>query len=170
MVISGSYSSADARYLLALIFLGALAIGGILYFVSQNRSKAKRARLRAVTMANVDKMTGHEFEAYVHNLLQAIGFRDVRQTPSSRDFGADIIASSGDDRYSIQVKRCGPYRKANLKAVQEAVGAMSHYRCNRSMVITNRTYEMSAITLAQSSGTVLIDREQLGVWILSLDN
>jgi len=68
------------------------------YFAEQNR------KFRAIQIANVDAMTGIDFERYLRKLLSTRGY-SVSMTQASGDFGVDLIATSNSDKIAIQVKR-----------------------------------------------------------------
>ena len=55
-----------------------------------NRKSHRRA---SVTMADIDSMTGLEFESFVGELLRDLGYVGVQVTKSSGDQGVDVIAS-----------------------------------------------------------------------------
>ena len=42
---------------------------------------------------------------------------------------------------------------------------MAYYKCNKSMVVTNSRFTKSAKTFAESTGCILIGRDQLSEWI-----
>ena len=129
----------------------------------QRRRIAERRRLRALQLADVDQMTGIDFEHYVGALLTDQGFQ-VQLTMGSGDFGVDVIAEQGDEQWAVQCKR----RKSpvSLKAVQEAVAGKDYYGCSAAMVVTNNYFTQSARALARSAGCKLINRDALADWIL----
>jgi restriction system protein len=51
--------------------------------------------------------------------------------------------------------------------VQEAVAAKAIYKCNKAMVITNSHFTAGAVVLAAANDCTLVDREELGKWILA---
>jgi restriction system protein len=124
----------------------------------------ERKRIKALTLANVDNMTGIEFEYYVGELLKFQGYH-ISFTKTSGDFGSDIVAQKDNRRISIQLKRYG--KPVSLAAVQEAVASKTYYRCSHAMVITNRSYTKAAKILAQSNECTLIDRKELADWIIA---
>ena len=122
-----------------------------------------RKKQKAIQIANIDAMTGDEFEHYLQGLLMYRGY-NVRITKRSGDLGVDLIASGNNEKFAIQVKRYTS--KVPRTAISDAVGGMSHYGCNKAMVITNSYFTPGAITLAQSTGCILIDRDILANWII----
>lgn len=142
------------------VLLGSILVGGLwLYFSKRNK------RFRAIRIANIDSMTGTEFEGYLRRLLNSRGY-SVTMAGGSGDLGVDLIASRGSERVAIQVKR---YSSAvSRRAISDAVAAMQHYRCNRAMVVTNSHFTPGALMLARSTNCTLVDRDTLGEWIVEL--
>ncbi len=125
--------------------------------------RRERKQFRAIEMANIDIMSGTEFEQYLKKLLTLHGY-SVTTTPVSGNLGVDLIASRGRDRIAIQVKR---HRgKVSRRAVSDAVAGIPHYGCNQAMVITNSHFTPGAAVLAQSTNCILVDRKVLAQWIV----
>lgn len=147
----------------------------LLFFIiiKQNREKKQKeledrlkreleARLSKAGIKEIDKMAGREFEQYLEHLFRNLGYK-VGLTPSSNDFGADLIVE-GNNRIVIQAKR---YKnKVGVKSVQEINSAKTYYEADEAWVITNNTYTTQAIKLANSTNTKLIDRYDLVKLIL----
>jgi restriction system protein len=126
----------------------------------------KHRKFRAIQIANIDSMSGVEFEHYLQRLLTAQGY-NVRVTQAVGDLGVDLVAARGTERIAIQAKR---YKsKISRRAISDAVAGMQHYRCNRAMVITNSRFTPGAIMLARSTNCLLIDRDTLAHWIAQLE-
>jgi restriction system protein len=140
------------------LILVALILLTLIHFQSHRR-------LRALKISDIDNMDGIEFENYVVGLLNHHGYHSIQTTKRSNDFGADIIAKKGKDKYSIQLKRLS--HTVDRSAVSDAVGAMAFYGCNKSMVITTNYFTKSAKAFAQLHHCKLIDRDQLLSLIVS---
>ena len=111
------------------------------------------------TIEELDAMEGHDFEHAVADLLRHNGYREVRATQASGDYGIDILARRKNVRYAIQCKRWkGP---VGNKAVQEAGLGTDFYHCDAAAVITNSTFTKQAIKLAAGTGVRLWDRNFL---------
>lgn len=123
----------------------------------------EKSRLKALQLADVDSMTGANFENYVAILLRHRGFK-AQVTRASNDFGVDIVAEKNKLKYAIQVKRYS--KSVSRRAVSDAVGGKSYYKCNASMVVTNNFFTAGARELARSAKCELIDRNQLAEWIM----
>src|SRR5262249_6354482 len=114
-----------------------------------------------------DSMTGIDFERYLQELLKSQGY-SVRLTQASGDLGVDLVASKNAEKIAIQAKRNSS--KVSRRAVSDAVAGMQHYRCNKSMVITNNYFSPGAVTLARSTGCFLVDRDELAEWIIGFQH
>jgi HJR/Mrr/RecB family endonuclease len=91
-------------------------------------------------------------------LLSSSGF-DVRETPKSGDFGADIIASKDDLSFAIQCK--DTIKPVGVKAVQEAASAKSHYKVDFAVVCSTARFTDAAIELATSNNVILSNSKNL---------
>lgn len=113
---------------------------------------------RFITMYLVDAMDGFQFEAFLVEIFQTIGF-DVKETKKTADQGADLFVCRFGKNMVIQAKNyTGSVGNA---AVQQAISAKSFYACDEAMVVTNSYYTKSAKELASTAGVRLIDREGL---------
>jgi restriction system protein len=127
------------------------------------RFSEEQRKIRALQIADIDSMTGTEFERYLGKVLRNRGY-NVSITGTSGDLGVDLIASKGQNRIAIQVKRHSG--TVSRRAISDAVAGMQHYQCNEAMVITNSHFTPGAITLARSTRCALVDRDQLTQWII----
>lgn len=118
-------------------------------------------------IAEIDQMTGRQFEEYLGTLFQHHGYK-VSYTPTTGDFGADLILNKGNETIVVQAKR---YKKAvGVKAVQEVIPSINMYNAGVAWVITNSTYTMQALTLAKKNRVRMIDREELIQMSLEMQN
>jgi hypothetical protein len=101
---------------------------------------------------------GLAFEQECMNRLNAAGF-EVRATPRSGDFGADIIARKDDLSYAIQCKDTS--KPVGVKAVQEAIAARTHYRLDFAVVCAVAGFTDAAVELAASAKVIICNAEQL---------
>ncbi|MED1202581.1 restriction endonuclease [Heyndrickxia acidicola] len=77
---------------------------------------------------------GIQFERYLLVLFKQLGYK-VQTTPSTNDYGADLVLDGRDGRIVVQAKR---YKNnVGIKAVQEIVSAKIYYSANRAWVVTN---------------------------------
>ncbi len=112
-----------------------------------------------VHLEDVDELDGYEFEGFLTNLYTKMGYQ-VEQTRLSGDQGADLVVVKFGEKIVIQAKRFGG--KVGNKAVQEIMAAMSLYKGQKGMVVTNNYFTPAAIELAYANDIELIDRDSLG--------
>lgn len=110
-------------------------------------------------IVNYDSMSGVDFEKFCADLLPYDGYSDIRTTPKSNDYGADIIAKKDGVSYAIQCKRYG--NNIGVEAVQEAISGKIYYKCDKSAVLTNKYFTANAKDLASKSDVMLWDRNEL---------
>lgn len=137
---------------LALFFLA------IIFSLMAIKSSKERQRIRKSGIEEIDKMTGIQFEEFLRLLFMDFGY-DVKRTPKSGDYGADLVLEKNQKRIVVQAKR---YKSTvGIKAVQEVSSARLHYKAHETWVITNSTYTAAAKKLAESNKVRLIARDQL---------
>ena len=107
-----------------------------------------------IDIGNFEKLTGYEFEGYLKGLFNLLGYT-VLETPLSGDQGADLIISKDGEKTVVQAKKYN--KKVSNKAIQEIVAAKSHYKANKTIVVTNSSFTKSAIDLALSNNVELWD-------------
>ena len=107
---------------------------------------------------------GIGFEKKCLSILESEGF-EVRETPKSGDFGADLLAEKHDLTFAIQCKDLN--KPAGVKAVQEAVGARRHYTTDFACVCADSGFTDAALELAASNRIVTTTSANLS---RSLDN
>lgn len=106
----------------------------------------------------IDKMEGIEFENYLKIHFEKKGYQ-VKITPASNDYGADLILSKYGEKIAVQVKR---YKgKIGNTAIQEVVASLGYYSAKKGMVITNSFFTANAIKLAEANNIELWDRNKL---------
>lgn len=105
---------------------------------------------------NVDNMDGQQFEVFCANLLQRIGFKNVRVSGKSGDQGVDILADKDGIKYAIQCK-CYSSDLGNTP-VQEVYAGKTFYNCQIGAVMTNRFFTTGGQQLAENTGILLWDR------------
>lgn len=139
-----------------------LTIFILLIFVLRTFSRMiqnKKDRLKMeMGLSEIDKMTGIQFEDWLRVLFSNLGY-SITTTPSTNDYGADLIIRKGNEIRVIQAKR---YKKrVGIRAVQEVVGAVAHYKATHGSVVTNNYFTTQAEQLARSNNIKLVDRDQL---------
>lgn len=106
----------------------------------------------------IDRMTGEQFEIFMENFFRKQGFK-VTRTPLSGDYGIDLIIENDFSKIGVQAKRYS--EKVSLSAVQEVIGGLRHYGLSSGMVVTNSTFQASAIQLAKDNNITLWNRDKL---------
>lgn len=106
----------------------------------------------------IDGLSGEEFENYLFNLFENLGY-EVESTPASNDYGADLVIAKGAERTVVQAKRYS--NTVGISAIQEVVGAKNYYQANKCMVVTTNYFTTNAIELAKTSNVELWDRDIL---------
>ncbi|ERN52409.1 restriction endonuclease [Alkalihalophilus marmarensis] len=156
MIDSFSISSSLVIWIAgALVVL--LLIGWIKWIVGRRR----KFDLAKITMRDIDKMDGHEFEDYLYVLISALEYEQVYQTKKSRDYGADLLYEQQDGtKCVVQAKR---YReKLGLSAVQEVYAAKAFYGAERALIITTADkLSDSCLKLAAATDVHIVDRLDL---------
>ena len=105
------------------------------------------------SLAEVDLLDGHAFEAFCADLLRKNGFQKVETTKGSGDQGVDILAEKDGIRFAIQCK-CYSSDLGN-KPVQEVFAGKSIYNCQVAVVMTNRYFTVGGLEAAKATGGVM---------------
>lgn len=128
------------------------------FFINRKQRKLDEERILVYKISQIDSLSGIEFEIFLKNLFEKMGFK-VKLTPKSKDYGADLIISRNKDTYIVQAK-C--YDKTvGVKAIQEIIGARCHYKIYNAMVVTNNNFSREAVLLATENDVKLVGRDTL---------
>jgi len=112
--------------------------------------------------AQIRGMDGEEFELWVAEALSRQGWV-VEVTPTSGDYGADLVATKGGQRTAIQVKRYA--KPVGVSAVQQVMGGAVHWNCTGRMVVTSASdFTPAAKKLAVATGTRLVAGREVERW------
>ena len=144
-------------YAIILTVLVVLACIGLLWFML--RKVFIKPSPPSVTMNEIDKMTGIEFEQFIGELYKAMGFKE-EVTQASNDYGADVIVIKDQIKTVIQGKN---YKNpVGLGAVQEVNTAKGHYKADEAMIITSSpSFTAQARREAKLLRIKLIARDEL---------
>lgn len=118
----------------------------------------KRRKLINSGIYEIDKMSGTQFEKFLYYYFKKSGFQ-CSLTPSTGDYGADLIIMKEDTIIVVQAKRWK--RAVGIEAVQQIIGSIKYYEADYGMVITNSFFTPNAIELAGTNDIELWDREAL---------
>lgn len=125
----------------------------------QREQDAWQQRFGAAKAAELDQLGGLEFEEFLAGLFRAQGYA-AKLTPTSGDYGADLILSKDGQRIAVQAKRY--VGSVGVGAVQEALSGMAYYNCQAAWVITTGVFTANALELAQKSGVKMVGRSEIG--------
>ncbi|MGJ0514878.1 MAG: restriction endonuclease [Methylomicrobium sp.] len=117
--------------------------------------------------AELSQLSGTEFEEYLAGLFRHHGYQ-VEMTPTSGDYGADLLLTKQGERTAVQAK-CYT-GSVGVSAVQEALSGMAYYHCQSAWVVTTGSYTPNAIELARKSNVRLLDSTELGILIKQIDD
>jgi restriction system protein len=115
--------------------------------------------------AMLNQLSGAEFETYLAGLFRQLGYQ-VELTPTTGDYGADLLLSKQGERVAVQAK-CYT-GSVGVSAVQEALSGMAYYQCQSAWVVTTGNLTPNAIELAKKSNVRLIDSTGVGKLILQV--
>lgn len=115
--------------------------------------------ISTVSIDNIDSLSGEEFEDLLYYYFLSIGL-NVKKTKKSHDYGADLIISTRHKKIVIQCKLYCNHSVGN-SAIQEIYTATNYYNAQCGLVITNSYFSKPAINLAESSGIILWNRQEL---------
>jgi restriction endonuclease Mrr len=134
---------------------------------SQHRSLAEKQRQQDAWQrahghaiaADLDQLSGTEFEEFLAGLFRAQGYV-AELTPLTGDYGADLILIKDGQRIAVQAKRY--VGSVGVAAVQEALSGQAYYQCETAWVVTTGAFTTNALELAKKSGVKLIGRSDIG--------
>jgi HJR/Mrr/RecB family endonuclease len=132
--------------------------------VKKERDRLLRGDFEREKQKEIDDLSfrgiksGYDFEEYLRIIFKKLGYK-VEITKKSNDQGGDLIIVRGNERTVVQAKYYS--NPVGNKAIQEVFAAISFYKANKGMVVTNSTFTSSAVALAEVNGITLVDGEEL---------
>jgi len=152
----GAFLDGNAKFGIVLVLLG-IGCFALLWVYYNGSPVGGLKRIRSGgRYVNPNNMSGEAFEVYCGKLLLANGYRDVRQTKASNDFGADLVATGPDsERWVFQCKRYGGM--VDNSAVREVVSSKAHYKATKAGIITNSKLTANARKLAHENGVKIYE-------------
>ena len=128
-------------------------------FIQEKEENLTRASIQKAPQL-FSELRGDDFEKLICPLFEAMGYA-VQHIGKSGDQGGDVIANKDGERVLIQAKCYRDWSVGN-DAVQQAVGAMRYYDCNKTMVITTSSnFTKEAVALAQANATELVSKPRV---------
>mgnify|MGYP001301519758 CR=1 FL=1 len=134
--------------------------------VKQRQHEQWNRRFAKHQAAELSRLSGIEFEEFLAGLFRQQGYQVVL-TPTTADFGADLLLTQVGQRIAVQAK-CYT-GSVGVAAVQEALSGMTYYQCQRAWVVTTGNYTPNAIELARKSDVRLLDSIELGKLIKQIE-
>ncbi len=121
--------------------------------------------LKDLTISKIDTLTGEQFEDVCKLMFQFAGY-NVKNTPASNDYGADLVLTK---KLTIVVQAKLYYKHGvGNHSVQEVTSAIKYYNAHFACVITNWKFTKQAQTMAEMQSVVLIDRQDLENFLLDV--
>ena len=117
------------------------------------------------TLAEVDAMTGTEFEDLVASLCRRDGCTDVRRVGGANDNGADVVGRLPDGRsVVIQCKRYAPNSTIASRELRDLLGAKVHFGADLAVFVTTTRFSGPSAKFALQNGILAVHRDHLGLW------
>ncbi|MGW6791284.1 restriction endonuclease [Streptomyces chartreusis] len=117
------------------------------------------------TLAEVDEMTGTEFEDLVASLCRRDGCTDVRRVGGANDNGADVVGRLPDGRsVVIQCKRYAPNSTIASRELRDLLGAKVHFGADLAVFVTTTRFSRPSEKFALQHGILAVHRDHLGLW------
>lgn len=130
---------------------------------SWRREEAVRAGRR--TLAEVDGMTGTQFEELVADLCRRDGCTQVRRVGGANDNGADVVGRLPDGRSMvIQCKRYAPSATIASRELRDLLGAKVHFGADVAVFVTTTRFSRPSERFAVRHGILAVHRDHLGLW------
>ncbi|MFG2501166.1 restriction endonuclease [Streptomyces sp. NPDC048441] len=127
------------------------------------RADAVRAGHR--TLAEVDAMTGTEFEELVAGLCRRDGCTEVRRVGGAGDNGADVVGRLPDGRSMVvQCKRYAPTSAIASRELRDLLGSRVHFGADVAIFVTTTRFSRPSEAFAAEHGIVAVHRDHLGLW------
>ena len=117
------------------------------------------------TLAEVDAMTGTEFEELVASLCRRDGCAEVRRVGGANDNGADVVGRLPDGRTMvIQCKRYAPTSTIASRELRDLLGAKVHFGADVAVFVTTTRFSRPSEKFAVQHGILAVHRDHLGLW------
>ena len=131
---------------LVLRIIGSIGILATFYLLFKHLIEKRNTKLKAIekaqqTISEVDKMNWREFEKFVAEMFEKMGYEVKRLGGWGGDYGADLIATDPKTRtrYAVQAKKWMRF-KVGTSAIKEVLLAWSVYDCDAGIVVTNNYF------------------------------
>lgn len=142
------------------IFIAAMAVAFspfLIIYWAMKKDKARKAPPPTSYSPGKSYSTndlGQQYEIACARRLKRQGYRNVKLTPVTGDFGADIVANDATGR--LVCFQCKCYSSnVGESAVQEVISAVHYYGASYGVVVTNADFTPKAKQLARAVGVAL---------------
>lgn len=125
-----------------------------------NAKKIKREMLLS-SSSIIASLSPFEFEDYIADLLQKVGFEKIQQTPYRNDGGKDIICYYKDNKYYVECKHYGINNKISRPLMQKLFAAMTEDNVAKGIFITTSSFSTEAIEYGKKHHIRTIDGDEL---------
>lgn len=115
---------------------------------------------REASPSTTTSAKGIAFENEVNTFLQILGF-ETETTPTSGDFGVDLIIISPENGCRTAVQCKDIEGEVGVSAIQEVFAGKMHYQCEKAMVIGRDGFGKAALSLAESTDVACSTLTQL---------
>ncbi|MEU2428155.1 restriction endonuclease [Streptomyces sp. NPDC007861] len=173
LIVLVTFWSAVWPYVVGGVLLGSTGAVGWWLWRTDRSVRARDCRWRqdeAVkagrrTLAEVDAMTGTEFEELVASLCRRDGCSEVRRVGGSHDNGADVVGRLPDGRTMvIQCKRYAPSSTIASRELRDLLGAKVHFQADVAVFVTTTRFSRPSEKFAVEHGILAVHRDHLGLW------
>lgn len=156
------------KFILKIVLFPFVLLWKLIKLIFKQFNKIRIGKfLKTLSVSKLDALTGEEFENVCKLIFEYVGYQ-VKTTPASNDYGADLIITK---KLTIVVQAKLYYKHGvGNHAVQEVTSALKFYKAHFAAVITNWKFTNQAQTMAQTQAVVLIDRQDLDCFFEDLEN
>ena len=144
-------------YLIIVIFIGIRSLMEKLkkpYTLFPFLSLQKHTKLNQISMEEIDKMDGKEFEVFLSRLYDGMGY--YTEVTTHNDYGIDAIIIKDKIKCGIQAKCYGENLTIGVAAVNEICGGSAYWKVQKKMVITNRYFTKPALITAKLNNVEMV--------------
>ena len=105
-------------------------------------------------------MDPEEFEIFMKRIFEGMGY-NVKLTAHRKDYGADLILSSGEIRQLVELKCYSIRNKVGNQEIRKTIGALQKHNCQKAIFITTSSFTEAAYEQSKESPILLIDNQAL---------
>lgn len=117
----------------------------------------------------LNSLSPRGFEVFCGELFRQRGYRDVKVTQATNDYGRDIIMKDKDD--NIVFVECKYYKdkKIGREICQKILGSVDMFKANKAIVITSSTFHKNALEVQKMVGKDKLELIDMQVIINTLN-